>query len=76
MQVEDLSSSQYVVCIQTVSILRCIPLHFSMEGGVGGRDPLAPSLGNSWRTTNDIQDYWASMISNINSVGLYYISHI
>jgi hypothetical protein len=47
-----------------------------MEGGVGGRDPLAPSLGNSWRTTNDIQDYWASMISNINSVGLYYISHI
>jgi hypothetical protein len=46
-----------------------------MEGGIGGADPLAPSLGNSWRTTTDIQDYWASMISNIEQVRLYYISH-
>ncbi len=76
MQVEDLSSSQYVVCIQTVSILRCITLHFSMEGGVGGGDPLAPSLGNSWRTTTDIQDNWASMISNIDNVRLCHILHI
>ncbi len=68
MQVEDLSSSQFVVCIQTVSILRCIILHFSVKGGVGGGDPLAASLGNSWRTTSDIGDNWASMISNIDRV--------
>jgi hypothetical protein len=76
MPLEDLFSSQYVVCIQTVSILQYITSHFSMEGGVGGSDPLAPSLGNSWRTTNDIGDDWASMISNINHVRLYYILHI
>jgi len=40
----------------------------SIQGGVSGSDPLAPSLGNSWRTTTDIRDTWASMISNINSV--------
>jgi hypothetical protein len=37
---------------------------------------LAPSLGNSWRTTNDIQDNWVSMISNIHNVNLLYISRI
>jgi hypothetical protein len=47
-----------------------------MEGGVDGRDPLAPSLGNSWRTTTDIQENWASMMSNINHVRRYYISYI
>ncbi len=76
MQLEDLFSSQYVVRIQTVNILRYIALHFSMEGGVGGGDPLAPSFGNSWRTTTDILDNWDRMISNINRVGLYYISYI
>ncbi len=75
MQVGDLSFSQYVVCIQTASIFQYRTSHFSMEGGIGGADPLAPSLGNSWRTTTDIQDYWASMISNIEQVRLYYISH-
>jgi hypothetical protein len=47
-----------------------------MEGGVGGGDSLAPSLGNSWRTTTDIQDNWASMIDNINNVRRYYMSHV
>ncbi len=73
---EGLSSSQYVVCIQSVSILQYITSHFSMEGGVGGEDPLAPSLGNSWRTTDDIQDNWASMMDNIHFVRLHCISHI
>ncbi len=75
MQVGDLSFSQYVVCIQTASIFQYITSQFSMEGGIGGGDPLAPSLGNSWRTTTDIQDYWTSIISNIEQVRLYYISH-
>jgi hypothetical protein len=39
-----------------------------MEGGVDGRDPSAPTLGNSWRTTYDIEDNWVTMISNINLV--------
>jgi len=39
-----------------------------MEGGVGGGDPSAPTLGNSWRTTYDIADNWVTMISNINHV--------
>jgi hypothetical protein len=48
-------------------------LYFSLQGGVGGGDPLASSLGNSWRTTTDIQDYWSSMLANIDRVRLYYI---
>ncbi len=47
-----------------------------MEGGVSGDNPLAPSIGNSWRTTTDIQDNWRSMISNINQVRLYCISNV
>lgn len=43
-------------------------LFICIEGGISGGDPLAPSLGNSWRTTTDIQDNWGSMISNINNV--------
>ncbi len=35
-----------------------------------------PSVGNSWRTTADIQDNWASMINNIDRVRRYYTSHI
>jgi alpha-galactosidase len=47
-----------------------------MKGGVGPADFWPPSVANSWRTTNDIQDNWASMISNIDHVRLYYTSHI
>lgn len=47
-----------------------------MVGGISGGDPLAPSLGNSWRTTTDIQDHWASMISNIDNVKRQYVLYI
>ncbi len=32
-------------------------------------------MGNSWRTTNDIQDNWNSMIRNIDVVSLYNTFH-
>lgn len=43
----------------------------SLKGGVGPGDAWAPNVGNSWRTTSDIQDHWASMISNIDRVNIY-----
>ncbi|CAF0941120.1 unnamed protein product [Adineta ricciae] len=42
------------------------PIFFSLCGGVSLRDLWPPSVGNSWRTTDDIQDNWNSMIRNIN----------
>jgi hypothetical protein len=39
-----------------------------MKGGVGKNDQWPPSVGNSWRTTGDIRDYWGSMLRNIDSV--------
>jgi hypothetical protein len=50
--------------------------YFSIEGGIGPENHWAPSVGNSWRTTGDILDSWASMISNINCVRLYIIFYI
>lgn len=47
-----------------------------IEGGISGYDPLAPSLGNSWRTTTDIQDNWGSIMSNIDNVNRWFISRI
>jgi alpha-galactosidase len=41
---------------------------FSIQGGVGKGDLWPPSVGNSWRTTGDIQDNWNSMIKNIDIV--------
>lgn len=42
-------------------------IFFSMcEWGVDQPYKWAPSVGNSWRTTNDISDNWNSMISNID----------
>ncbi len=49
---------------------------FSIKGGVGINDQWPPSVGNSWRTTNDIQDNWASMINNIDLVRLCHVIHI
>lgn len=43
---------------------------FQKKGGVGENDVWAPNVGNSWRTTDDIQDNWRSMLSNINSVSV------
>ena len=39
--------------------------NFSLKGGVDRNDLWPPSVGNSWRTTDDIQDNWASMMENI-----------
>eukprot|EP01117_Protostelium_nocturnum_P002871 TRINITY_DN13794_c0_g1_i1.p1 TRINITY_DN13794_c0_g1~~TRINITY_DN13794_c0_g1_i1.p1 ORF type:complete len:381 (+),score=97.17 TRINITY_DN13794_c0_g1_i1:77-1219(+) len=42
------------------------PILFSMcEWGVQDPASWAPSIGNSWRTTDDIQDNWNSMLLNI-----------
>ncbi|KAK4799765.1 hypothetical protein SAY86_025130 [Trapa natans] len=41
------------------------PIFFSLcEWGQEDPATWAPSIGNSWRTTGDIQDNWNSMISN------------
>jgi len=32
----------------------------------------ATNVGNSWRTTDDIQDNWKSMLNNIDIVRLYH----
>ena len=40
------------------------PIFYSLcEWGVENPALWAPSVGNSWRTTSDIQDNWDSMIS-------------
>jgi hypothetical protein len=49
---------------------------FFLKGGVTKNDLWPPSVGNSWRTTDDIQDNWDSMIRNINLVKLCYVIHI
>jgi len=44
-----------------------MPILFSMcEWGVDTPYEWAPAVGNSWRTTYDINDNWASMIENIH----------
>ena len=43
------------------------PILFSMcEWGVEDPATWAPAVGNSWRTTGDIQDSWQSMLSNLD----------
>ncbi|UJR16594.1 hypothetical protein I4U23_003494 [Adineta vaga] len=41
-------------------------IFYSLCGGVTVNDAWPPNVGNSWRTTNDIQDNWFSMINNID----------
>jgi len=44
------------------------PIFFSMcEWGVDNPATWAAPVGNSWRTTGDIQDNWGSMLSNLDS---------
>jgi alpha-galactosidase len=45
---------------------------FLCKGGVGPNDTWPPTTGNSWRTTTDIQGYWAAVIANIDYVRLCY----
>jgi len=75
MLLEDLSFFLYVVWMKMINYSRPIFSVF-LSGGVGGGDPLAPTLGNSWRTTNDILNYWSSMLANIDHVKLWDISWI
>jgi len=43
-------------------------IFFSMcEWGVDNPATWAPEVGNSWRTTDDIRNNWASMLSNIDA---------
>jgi hypothetical protein len=56
------------VFIKTVVNFGILLNIFFVEGYVGSTDLWAPNTGNSWRTTTDIQDNWASMISNIDNV--------
>jgi hypothetical protein len=74
MQVEDPSSFPCVVgsswLIVLVILLYAI---FCTEWGVDKPALWAASVGNSWRTTGDIQDNWKSMLANIDIVGLSYI---
>ena len=43
------------------------PILFSMcEWGVENPATWAPAVGNSWRTTDDIQDSWESMLRNLD----------
>jgi len=43
-------------------------IYYSMcEWGVDNPATWAPKVGNSWRTTGDIQDNWDSMTSNLDS---------
>ena len=46
----------------------CLVYYLFVIGGIGVNDLWPPNVGNSWRTTNDIQDNWASMINNIDLV--------
>ena len=44
------------------------PILFSMcEWGVEDPATWAPAVGNSWRTTSDIQDNWQSMLYNLDT---------
>jgi hypothetical protein len=44
---------------------------FFTKGGVNKYDLWPPTVGNSWRTADDIQDNWTAMIANIDQVRLY-----
>ena len=69
MPLEGPSSTLCVVCVHSIDLFFSMNyLTFSIKGGVGKNDLWAPSVGNSWRTTDDIQDNWDSMISNIDHV--------
>ena len=42
------------------------------EGGVNKYDLWPSSVGNSWRTADDIQDNWPAIMSNIDQVRTFY----
>lgn len=70
MPLGDPFSTPCVVRIQIETVFRRSLRNFSLEGGVDRTDTWPPSVGNSWRTTDDIQDNWGSMMKNIDLVKL------
>ncbi len=75
MQLEDLSSS---LCVVSLDIAHCC--HLVMNGiicvtewGLDKPALWAADIGNSWRTTKDIEDNWMSMLNNIDIVRLLFV---
>ena len=56
----------------TLSLNYILCIIFALEWGVDSPAAWAANVGNSWRTTGDIQDNWRSMIHNIDIVTLLY----
>lgn len=50
-------------------------INFSLYSEQGTDEPAlwATNVGNSWRTTDDIEDNWNSMLNNIDIVRLEFI---
>lgn len=72
---DDRSSILYVVGVENKCFCKYIGWYLSTIGGIGLNDQWPPGVGNSWRTTNDIQDGWASMINNIDLVRFFDLCH-
>jgi hypothetical protein len=67
--VEDLSSSP---CVVGSLVDRSCYAIFCTEWGLDKPALWAANVGNSWRTTGDIQDNWESMLNIIDLVRLSY----
>ena len=48
------------------------PILLSICAGNSNASTWAPPLGNSWRTTDDINTSWASIMSNLMQNNRYY----
>ncbi len=72
MQLEDRSSSPCVVGLSLMNLLTKLYVTLCSEWGVDSPALWAGNVGNSWRTTGDIQDNWKSMLHNIDIVKLSY----
>jgi hypothetical protein len=72
MPVEDLFSFPCVVCssIDHSSHYTLYDIICIIESGIDTPALWAADVGNSWRTTVDIQDNWKSVLNNIDIVGL------
>ena len=71
MPLEDLSSFPCVVCPNEFDRSHVFDYLVCLEWGVDSPALWAPDVGNSWRTTGDIQDNWTSMLHNIDIVRLF-----
>jgi hypothetical protein len=55
----------YVMSLLTDSMTDIIPLYIRFRRGVDDPALWAGKVGNSWRTTDDINDTWARLITSI-----------